>query len=58
VDGIVFLHAVKPGPASRSYGLQVAQKAGVPREVIESARGYLERLERNQAGPGTESRAG
>ena len=45
-DGIVFLHAVKPGPASRSYGLQVAQKAGVPREVIESARGYLERLEK------------
>ena len=45
-DGIVFLHAVKPGPASRSYGLQVAQKAGVPREVIESARGYLEKLER------------
>ena len=44
-DGIVFLHAVKPGPASRSYGLQVAQKAGVPREVIESARGYLEKLE-------------
>ncbi len=47
-DGIVFLHAVKPGPASRSYGLQVAQKAGVPREVIESARTYLEKLERRQ----------
>jgi DNA mismatch repair protein MutS len=45
-DGIVFLHAVKPGPASRSYGLQVARKAGVPREVIESARGYLGRLEK------------
>ena len=45
-DGIVFLHAVKPGPASRSYGLQVAQKAGVPREVIQSARAYLEKLER------------
>jgi DNA mismatch repair protein MutS len=48
-DGIVFLHAVKPGPASRSYGLQVAQKAGVPREVIESARGYLEKLERRHS---------
>jgi DNA mismatch repair protein MutS len=45
-DGIVFLHAVKPGPASRSYGLAVAQKAGVPREVIETARSYLEKLER------------
>ncbi len=36
-DGIVFLHAVKEGPASRSYGLQVAQLAGVPREVIAQA---------------------
>jgi DNA mismatch repair protein MutS len=45
-DGIVFLHAVKPGPASKSYGLQVAQKAGVPREVIASARAYLEKIER------------
>jgi DNA mismatch repair protein MutS len=45
-DGIVFLHAVKPGPASRSYGLQVAQKAGVPRAVIESARAYLAKLEK------------
>jgi DNA mismatch repair protein MutS len=44
-DGIVFLHAVKEGPASRSYGLQVAQLAGVPRAVIARARGYLEALE-------------
>src|SRR5262245_56870183 len=46
-DGIVFLHAVKPGPASRSYGLQVAQKAGVPKEVVEKARGYLANRERH-----------
>jgi len=45
-EGIVFLHTVKPGPASKSYGLQVAQKAGVPREVIENAKIYLEKLER------------
>jgi len=45
-DGIVFLHAVKPGPASRSYGLAVAQKAGVPKAVIEEARRYLRYLER------------
>jgi DNA mismatch repair protein MutS len=45
-DGIVFLHAVKPGSASRSYGLQVAQKAGVPRAVIENARTYLAKLEK------------
>jgi DNA mismatch repair protein MutS len=44
-DGIVFLHAVKEGPANRSYGLQVAQLAGVPREVIVQARHYLEALE-------------
>ncbi|HSY08266.1 MAG TPA: DNA mismatch repair protein MutS [Steroidobacteraceae bacterium] len=44
-DGIVFLHAVKEGPANRSYGLQVAQLAGVPQEVIAQARQYLETLE-------------
>ena len=47
-DKLVFLHAVKPGPASQSYGLQVAQLAGVPREVIASARRYLERLEKRE----------
>ena len=44
-DAIVFLHAVKEGPANRSYGLQVAQLAGVPRSVIAQARAYLEGLE-------------
>jgi len=44
-DGIVFLHAVKDGPANRSYGLQVAQLAGVPHAVIAQARHYLETLE-------------
>jgi DNA mismatch repair protein MutS len=44
-DGIVFLHAVKDGPADRSYGLQVAQLAGVPVSVIGEARRYLEQLE-------------
>jgi DNA mismatch repair protein MutS len=50
-DGIVFLHAVKPGPASRSYGLAVAQKAGVPKAVIEAARGYLGELESQRGSP-------
>jgi DNA mismatch repair protein MutS len=45
-DGLVFLHAVKDGPASRSYGLAVAQLAGVPREVIAAAREYLLALEK------------
>ncbi|MEP7243817.1 MAG: DNA mismatch repair protein MutS [Gammaproteobacteria bacterium] len=44
-EGIVFLHSVREGPANRSYGLQVAQLAGVPREVIVQARRYLEALE-------------
>ena len=48
-DGIVFLHAVKEGPASRSYGLAVAQLAGVPREVIAAAREYLGALEKGGA---------
>ncbi len=48
-DGIVFLHAVKEGPASRSYGLAVAQLAGVPREVIAAAREYLIALEKGGA---------
>ena len=47
-DHIVFLHAVKEGPASRSYGLQVAALAGVPRKVIDQARHHLRRLENNQ----------
>ena len=47
-DKIVFLHAVKPGPASQSYGLQVAALAGVPQTVIQNARHKLEQLE-NQA---------
>jgi DNA mismatch repair protein MutS len=45
----VFLHAVKDGPASRSYGLAVAQLAGVPRETIAAAREYLAALEKGGA---------
>ena len=56
-DGIVFLHAVKEGPASRSYGLQVAQLAGVPRDVIGRARRYLETLESQRDRPDGGERA-
>ena len=45
---LVFLHAVKPGPANQSYGLQVAALAGVPRDVITRARSYLSSLEAHQ----------
>jgi DNA mismatch repair protein MutS len=47
-DKIVFLHHVEDGPASQSYGLQVAALAGVPGTVIRQARRYLAALE-NQA---------
>jgi len=52
-DGIVFLHAVKDGPANQSYGLQVAALAGVPRTVIEQAKRRLAQLENEVAGPAT-----
>ncbi len=44
-QGIVFLHEVQEGPASRSYGVQVAQLAGVPAVVIRDARKRLAALE-------------
>jgi DNA mismatch repair protein MutS len=44
-ERIVFLHHVLPGPASQSYGLAVAQLAGVPSAVIVRAREHLARLE-------------
>ncbi|MBI5451466.1 MAG: DNA mismatch repair protein MutS [Gammaproteobacteria bacterium] len=46
-DRIVFLHAVKQGPASQSYGLQVAALAGIPRQVIAQANEYLQQLEQH-----------
>jgi DNA mismatch repair protein MutS len=42
---IVFLHQIEPGPASRSYGLQVAKLAGVPSAVVQHARHALAALE-------------
>jgi DNA mismatch repair protein MutS len=42
---IVFLHRVRPGPANRSYGLQVATLAGLPAEVVAHARHILLELE-------------
>ena len=50
-DHIVFLHSVEEGPASQSYGLQVAQLAGVPAAVIRSARKRLAELEEHGMTP-------
>ncbi len=44
-DSIVFLHSVQDGPASKSYGIQVAKLAGIPDSVIELARRELAILE-------------
>ncbi|QCU89723.1 DNA mismatch repair protein MutS [Thiomicrorhabdus sediminis] len=44
-DSIVFLHQVQDGPASQSYGLQVAALAGVPHDVIALAKQHLNQLE-------------
>ncbi|HWU83180.1 MAG TPA: DNA mismatch repair protein MutS [Methylophilaceae bacterium] len=54
--GIVFLHKVEEGPASQSYGLQVAQLAGIPRSVVASAKRKLAQLEQQNiaAGPQTD----
>jgi DNA mismatch repair protein MutS len=48
---LIFLHEAGPGPADRSYGVQVAKLAGVPPAVVARARQVLERLEREAAGP-------
>ena len=42
---IVFLHAMEPGPASKSYGVQVARLAGMPAAVLHHARHTLDALE-------------
>jgi DNA mismatch repair protein MutS len=42
---IVFLHEIQPGPASRSYGIQVAKLAGMPSPVLHHARHTLAALE-------------
>jgi len=49
--GLTFLHAVEDGPASQSYGLQVARLAGVPAPVINAARRKLVLLENQQIAP-------
>ncbi len=48
-EKLIFLHAVKEGPANQSHGLQVAALAGVPPKVIASAKKYLAKLERRSA---------
>jgi DNA mismatch repair protein MutS len=49
-DSIVFLHSVQDGPASQSYGIQVAKLAGIPADVINLARQELALLEAGSPG--------
>ena len=44
-ETIVFLHDIQAGPASRSYGVQVARLAGMPASLLRQARATLEALE-------------
>jgi DNA mismatch repair protein MutS len=44
-DDIAFLHEIEPGPASRSFGVQVARLAGMPASLLRHARAALEALE-------------
>jgi DNA mismatch repair protein MutS len=46
-DHLLFLHQVRPGGASRSYGIEAARLAGVPPQVVQRARQVLERIEAN-----------
>jgi DNA mismatch repair protein MutS len=48
---LVFLHEVAPGPADRSYGIQVAKLAGLPKTAVERARTILARLEAGKSQP-------
>ena len=46
--GIVFLHSIEPGAASKSYGIEVAKLAGLPAAVIERARHILRQHEKQE----------
>lgn len=47
-QGIVFLHKVEEGAANQSYGIQVAQLAGIPKSVVQLAKRKLQQLEHHQ----------
>ena len=49
-QAIIFLHALEEGPASQSYGIQVAALAGIPANVVKDARRRLNTLENQEAG--------
>ena len=54
---VIFLHEVRKGAADRSYGVQVAQLAGLPKSVLERARVVLEALEKGEREGGSTQKA-
>jgi DNA mismatch repair protein MutS len=52
-ETLVFMHSVKDGPADRSFGLQVAALAGLPKSVVRQARARLAELEAHRDAPST-----
>ena len=57
-DQIIFLRKVVPGAADKSYGIQVAKLAGIPRSIIDRAREILSTLERKERAMVEETRSG
>ncbi|HNC78582.1 MAG TPA: DNA mismatch repair protein MutS [Rhodocyclaceae bacterium] len=53
--GIVFLHALEDGPASQSYGIEVAALAGIPGSVVRDAKRRLRALENREIGAGPQA---
>ncbi|MEE3258373.1 MAG: DNA mismatch repair protein MutS [Candidatus Latescibacterota bacterium] len=51
-DRVIFLHRLAPGPADQSYGINVAQMAGMPPQVVDRAKEILSRLEKEQIDTG------
>ena len=47
-QGIVFMHSIEAGPASKSYGIEVARLAGLPASVLQRARQVLKQHERSE----------
>ncbi len=47
--GVEFLHKVVPGAADKSYGIHVAELAGIPKEITSNAKAILEKLEKNSS---------
>ncbi|MES2705550.1 MAG: DNA mismatch repair protein MutS [Verrucomicrobiota bacterium] len=53
-DRIIFLRKIVPGAADKSYGIQVARLAGLPKEILDRAKAILTTLEANASAPDTE----